>query len=124
MAERSIVSRIVLPTMAAAVSTSAIAIVVNYATAWKNNLWAWLAVGVLTLISAGMSLWLYHHQANTTSAAPVSHTNDANFGRNSQLGTVKQVAHHRNRFKTGAKTHIDSLEMRAGVEDPRETKKP
>jgi hypothetical protein len=34
----------------------------NLATAWKNNLWAWLTVGVLTLISGMVAVWLYRKQ--------------------------------------------------------------
>lgn len=50
--------RIAVPTLITAVVTSALAVVINLATDWKGNSWAWLAVVVLTLLSAGASYWL------------------------------------------------------------------
>lgn len=54
--------RVVAPTVATATVSSAVAVAVNLATEWKGNLWAWLAVGVLTVISCGVALWLDRRQ--------------------------------------------------------------
>lgn len=62
-----VTTRVVAPTMAAAATTSAIAVVVNLATEWKTNPWAWIAVGAFTLISAAVSLWLYHRSGGQPS---------------------------------------------------------
>jgi hypothetical protein len=51
-------ARVVVPTAATAVLTSAIAVVINFATEWKTNPWAWLGVVGLTVVSAAVSLWL------------------------------------------------------------------
>jgi hypothetical protein len=59
--------RVVAPTVAIAVMTSAVAIAVNLATEWKHNLWAWLAVAAFTLLTAGVTLWLHHRQVGDTS---------------------------------------------------------
>ncbi|PZS22983.1 MAG: hypothetical protein DLM61_24860 [Pseudonocardiales bacterium] len=50
----------VVVTVATAVLTSAIAVVINLATEWKTNPWAWLGVVGLTVLSAAVSLWLAH----------------------------------------------------------------
>ncbi|MGH3936674.1 MAG: hypothetical protein ACRDS1_17115 [Pseudonocardiaceae bacterium] len=47
-------------TTATAFLTSAIAVVINLATEWKTNLWVWLGVVGLTVLSAVVSLWLAH----------------------------------------------------------------
>lgn len=48
--------RVVVVAVLTAVATSTLAVVVNLATEWKTNPWAWLGVGVLTVISAAVSL--------------------------------------------------------------------
>jgi len=58
VAEGSVARRVIAPTVATAVVTSGIAIVINLATDWKTNPWAWLAVVVLTAATAGVALWL------------------------------------------------------------------
>jgi hypothetical protein len=42
-----------------AVVLSGASVAVNLATDWKTNLWAWLAVVVLTVAGAGTTVWLY-----------------------------------------------------------------
>ena len=51
MSRRVVVRRIWLPTLLTAATSTAIAIVVIFATEWKTNPWAWIAVGVLTVLA-------------------------------------------------------------------------
>ncbi len=60
--------RIVAPTAAFVAVGSAVAAAVNLATEWKTSWWAWLAVVALTVISGGVSLWLYRRQAHANSS--------------------------------------------------------
>lgn len=50
--------RVVLPTVAVAVLTSGVAIVINMATDGRAGVWSWLAVVVLTGLSAAAAIWL------------------------------------------------------------------
>lgn len=56
--------RVVAPTVAWAVLTSAAAVAVNLATEWKSNPWAWPAVVVTTALVAGAALWLDHRKGD------------------------------------------------------------
>ncbi|QTR01278.1 hypothetical protein J7S33_17560 [Saccharothrix algeriensis] len=49
--------RVVVPTLVVAAVSSGLAVVINLATEWKTNPWAWVGVVVLTLAAAGVSLW-------------------------------------------------------------------
>lgn len=60
--------RIVALTAASALVGSAVAAAVNLATEWKTSWWALLAVVALTVISGGVSLWLYRRQAHANSS--------------------------------------------------------
>ena len=62
MSRRVVVRRIWLPTLLTAATSTAIAIVVIFATEWKTNPWAWIAVGVLTVLAFLGSLWLYKRE--------------------------------------------------------------
>ena len=53
---------------ATAVLGSATNVVVNLATEWKTNWWAWLGVVTLTVISIPVSLWLNQRPIRTDSA--------------------------------------------------------
>ncbi|HEY8374237.1 MAG TPA: hypothetical protein VIL00_15985 [Pseudonocardiaceae bacterium] len=55
---RSAAARAWLPALVGAVVGTALAVLVNLATEWKSNPWAWVAVVVLTLTSAGVTFWL------------------------------------------------------------------
>lgn len=44
--------------LGAAVVTSGLGVAINVATDVKGNWWAWVAVGILTVLSAGVSVWL------------------------------------------------------------------
>lgn len=57
MAGRSRGVRVVVPTLVVAAVSSGLAVVINLATEWKTNPWAWVGVVVLTLAAAGVSLW-------------------------------------------------------------------
>jgi ABC-type arginine/histidine transport system permease subunit len=88
-----VVWRVVAPTVSSAVVGSAVAVSVNLATEWKNNLWAWLAVLVFTVISGGVALWLeYRHTGDTSRPAregPRLVVNDAVIGGdNIQIGSA------------------------------------
>lgn len=63
--------RLVVPTVAVAVLTSGAAIMINIATGDGTGWWAWLAVGVLTLLTAGASLWLQSASHDEPPAPPV-----------------------------------------------------
>lgn len=80
-----VLRRVVAPTVATAMVSSAVAISVNFATEWKHNLWAWLAVLVLTAIGGGVALWLEHRQSSVMSKPPLDCVgpvvNDAVIGR-------------------------------------------
>ena len=78
--------RVAVPAVATAVVGSGAAIVINLATEWKSSVWAWMAVAVLTMLAAGLSLWLA--RGSSTVAAPgVSQTGLV--GRdNIQIGQV------------------------------------
>lgn len=48
-------TRTVGAALATAVVTSALAVGINLATEWKTSQWAWAAVAVLTLLTAGLT---------------------------------------------------------------------
>lgn len=60
--------RVGLPTLAVGVATSGTAIAITYATAWRDNVWAWVAVGMMTLAGAGVSVWTYVRQQDSDMA--------------------------------------------------------
>jgi hypothetical protein len=79
--------RLVLPAVVAALATSAVGVAVNLATDWRTNVVAWVVVVVLTLLSAGVTIWLIRRQEPSASGWPV--VRDATIGRdNIQLGRV------------------------------------
>jgi hypothetical protein len=89
---RSMLGRVVAPTVAVAVVTSALAVVVNLATEWKTNPWAWVGVAGLTLAAAGGSWWMFRSQSSATASdAPPpgqSVTNSTISGPNIQIGSA------------------------------------
>lgn len=117
MSKESAASRVVAPILVTAITTSAVAAALNLATDWKNNLWAWLAVGVLTLTSGGVAVWLYRKQTaaadELSRRAPVE--NEAEIGRRSRVGRVLLAAKQRNSLCTGSHTSIKDLTMQAGT---------
>jgi hypothetical protein len=60
-----VIPRIVAPTLATAVVTSGLAVAVNLATEWKTEVWAWLVVAGLTVLSFVATLWLYRRQTQS-----------------------------------------------------------
>jgi len=42
------------------------AILVNFATAWKTNIWMWIGVAIVTAVSAVLSLLLMQNQKDTS----------------------------------------------------------
>jgi len=78
--------RVAAPTIATAVVSSGVAIVINLATEWKTNIWAWAAVAALTLVAAALSLWLARRP---DTSAPPGVSMSGSVGRdNIQLGPV------------------------------------
>lgn len=121
MSQRSIASGVVLPTVAAAVITSVIAIAVTFATAWRDNLWAWLAVGILTMVSAGVSVWLYRQQAHPDPGPGATGANEAEIGRKANVGLVEQFGGVASKLKVGARARVETVRMGAvptGSENP------
>ncbi|MDQ3054544.1 MAG: hypothetical protein M3R66_12255 [Actinomycetota bacterium] len=48
---------VVVPAAATAVVMSVTAVVINLATEWKWNFWAWVAVAAATALVAGVTVW-------------------------------------------------------------------
>lgn len=93
VAGRSMVGWVVAPTVAVAVVTSTLAVVVNLATEWKTNPWAWAGVAGLTVAAAGVSWWMFRSQSPATgSDTPPppgqSVTNSSIIGPNIQIGSA------------------------------------
>lgn len=120
VANRLTVVRVALPTLAIAATTSGIALVINYATAWRNNLWAWVAVGVLTLLSGGLSVWVYVQQQPDmppdVSRAGDSRSNELIVGPKGRFRRVQLLARERNRAEFGANAEVGTLQMVAGLD--------
>ena len=117
MPRRSPASRVVAPILVTAITSSMIAVALNLATEWKSDFWAWLAVGVLTLTSGGVSVWLNRRQAAATdeSSRFAHEGNEAEIGRWSRVGRTLLEAKQWNRLHTGSHARIKSLTMRAGT---------
>ncbi|WP_441952782.1 hypothetical protein [Nocardia sp. 2TAF39] len=58
-----------MPTLGFGVAGTALAIAINFATDGRYGVWAWVAVGALTLVVFGMSLWLNSRQGAPTAPA-------------------------------------------------------
>jgi hypothetical protein len=115
---RSLAIRVVIPTFAVAVTTSVIAVVINYATTWQHNVWAWLAVGILTLVGASLSVWQYRQQ-DGADAEPESGTlNELTIGSGAVADEVEQKKAQVNRGKIGRKAHIGVYRQEAGSPAP------
>lgn len=102
-----------------AILGSVTAVVINLATEWKYNLWAWLAVGVLTTLTTVVSVWQGRQGA---SDAPTGDRpdNDVAIGRNLSADDVTFESPVSNRFTVGRTAKIKNLDMRAGSpRDPR-----
>jgi hypothetical protein len=87
---REVIGRLWAPVVAAAVTTSALGVTINLATAWKSNLVAWAIVVALTALSAVLALWITRRQADRPAPAiPELTVRNASIGRdNIQLGQV------------------------------------
>jgi hypothetical protein len=90
--------RVLAPITATALVGSATNVVVNLATEWKTNWWAWLGVVTLTVISIPVSLWLDQRPTRTDSALGVD---DASLGanvsihpKNGGIAPVEKVHQH------------------------------
>ncbi len=70
MAHGSVVRRVALPTVVSGLATTALAIAINVATDGRYGVLAWVAVGVLTLVTLGLTLWLYSRQNPSTPGDP------------------------------------------------------
>jgi hypothetical protein len=113
--------RVGLPTLATAVTASVITVAITYATAWRNNVWAWVAVGVLTLVSAGVSVWLYRQQQDSDTA-DISDTAESTVGRKVWAKRVRAIASGHATAKVGSGSHVDTVEAIAGL--PARTRDP
>jgi hypothetical protein len=51
-----------IPTIVSAVATSGLGVLVNFATDWKTDVWAWVGVALITMLIAGVTLWLARRQ--------------------------------------------------------------
>jgi hypothetical protein len=111
--------RVGLPTFAAAVVTSGIAVAINYATSDQNNVWAWAIVGALTLASAGASVWLYRQQEGSE-PVNVPGTANVNVQRKSQVEKIRTRASGNANVGIGPRSHIGTLDVDAGIRPPRE----
>ncbi|HEX2300200.1 MAG TPA: hypothetical protein VHH34_17100 [Pseudonocardiaceae bacterium] len=97
--------------------TCGIAIVVNLATEWKTNGWAWLTVGVLTLMSAATSLWLLRRQNASSEGTGRSAQGgiDVTMGRRWEARNVRLESTGSNSLRAGPRAHLQDLTMRAGL---------
>lgn len=96
------VRRVVAPTLVSAVLTSMVAVVVNLATEWKSNPWAWLAVGVTTVLVAVAALWLEHRRGGLPAESERSAhrqvvKNSTIYGSNFQVGGDVSINRDRER---------------------------
>lgn len=64
-------ARVGAPIAATSAVAAGLAIAVNLATEWKADPWTWVAVAVLTALSAVVSLWL-HRRSSETGPGPGS----------------------------------------------------
>ena len=84
-----------LRALAAAGSTSGLAIVINIATDLMRSVWAWLAVAALTAASAGFTAWLDRPDAHgarrpTATDEPAHKTHNGSTGN--PLGPLAQTS--------------------------------
>jgi hypothetical protein len=110
--------RVVLPTFGTAAMTSGVAVAITYATAWRNNAWAWVIVGVLTLVGAGVSVWIYFQQQGHETADASGIARLTIRGRN-KIGTVQADASRNAEVVVGRKSNLDMLQVTAGIQTPR-----
>lgn len=59
----------------AAVVTTAVAVAINIATELKTEAWAWIAVGVLTIALAGVTVLMHRLDTRTTTDQPPAGVN-------------------------------------------------
>jgi hypothetical protein len=113
--DKLVPARVVVPTVAVAVSTSLVAVAVNLATQWQDNLWAWLAVGVLTVIVAVVSVWLTRRQAGADAPRTEDGYNDLDVRRAETDEDVVLTARRGNRMRARSTKIHGKLVMSAGV---------
>jgi hypothetical protein len=113
--DRLMPARVVVPTVVVAVSTSLVGVAVNLATQWQDNLWAWLAVGVLTVIVAVVSVWLTRRQAGADAPRTEDGYNDLDVGRTETDDDVVLTARRGNRMRARSTKIHGKLVMEAGV---------
>jgi predicted secreted protein len=118
MVAKGLMRRVALPTFATAVTTSGIAVAITYATAWRNNVWGWVAVGVLTLVSAGVSVWLYFQQQGQDTAE-VSGIAELTIRRNNKIRKVRANASRHAKVDIGRGSSLGTLQVTAGIQTPR-----
>jgi hypothetical protein len=111
-----IMSRIALPTFVTAVITSGIAVAITYATAWRDNIWAWLAVALLTVISAAISVWLYTQQQGS-GTDELSGNSHIRLGRRTDARRVRVHA-PRSTITVGNRSRIGDIDVVAGEPMP------
>jgi len=70
VARGSMVRRVALPTVASGIVTTALAIAINVATDGRYGVWAWVAVGALTIATLVVSLWLNARQNPSPDPVP------------------------------------------------------
>jgi hypothetical protein len=112
--EKLVPARVVVPTVAVAVTTSLVAVAVNLATEWQDNLWAWLVVGVLTLIGAVVSLWLSRRQGAGVDAT-ADGRNELDVRRTETADDIVLMARRGNRMRARSTKINGKLIMQAGV---------
>jgi hypothetical protein len=111
---KGLVWRVGLPTVATAVTTSGIAVAITYATAWRNNVWAWGAVGALTLISAGVAVWL-NRQQEDPDTSDVSGTAEVIVRRKNRIEKLRATGSRNAKVDIGSRSYLDTLEVTAGM---------
>lgn len=113
MIKRARSRRTIVSALLVAFVGSASAVMVNLATEWKYDLFAWLAVVVLTILTGVLTASLASGPAGEKGAA---RDNEAVLGRLTS-DRVTMRARGSNRLKVRGKATVDSLDMTAGYPD-------
>jgi hypothetical protein len=117
MVSKGLMWRVALPTFGTAAMTSGVAVAITYATTWRDNAWAWVIVGVLTLLGAGVSVWLYFQQQGPDTADASGVARLTIRGKN-KIGTVQADASRNAEVVVGRKSSLDMLQVTAGIQSP------
>lgn len=90
---------------AVAITTTAASVAINYATGWTSNLWAWLAVAVLTLVATVLAL---------QSSRPARSKSEEPGEAASRIGIVRNITVNAPSVVQGQGTQYVHMDLRDG----------